>query len=67
MKTTKKMITAAAGLMAAAIAVSAGAMSVSADTYYTALDTQFLNNMGVCPDQWGSMYTGLNWTEVSQW
>ena len=61
-KFTKVM---AAALTAAAITISAGATSVSADTSYTAYDTQFLNDMGVCPDRWGDFYTTFNWTEVS--
>ena len=54
-------------LAAATIAVSAGAMSASADSKETASDTQFLNEMGVCPDRWGAWYTDFHWEEVSNW
>ena len=63
-KIAKVMTTA---LAAATIAVSAGAMSASADSKETASDTQFLNEMGVCPDRWGAWYTDFNWEEVSNW
>ena len=56
----------AAGLMAAAITVSAGTMSVSAEMAGTGCDSQFLNDMGVCPDRWGSVYITFNWSEVSK-
>ena len=56
---------AAAVLAAAAITISAGTMSVSADTTETGNDSQFLNDMGVCPDRWGDLYTFLHWGEVS--
>ena len=63
-KIVKVMTTA---LAAATIAISAGAMSASADSKETASDTQFLNEMGVCPDRWGAWYTEFNWDEVSNW
>ena len=56
---------AAAVLAAAAITISAGTMSVSADTLETGNDSQFLNDMGVCPDRWGCFYTSFHWGEVS--
>ena len=56
---------AAAVLAAAAITISAGTMSVSADTTETGNDSQFLNDMGVCPDRWGDFYTTFHWGEVS--
>jgi hypothetical protein len=55
----------AAVLAAAAITISAGTMSVSADTSETGYDSQFLNDMGVCPDRWGGFYTAFHWGEVS--
>ena len=27
--------------------------------------SQFLNDMGVCPDRWGGLYTEFHWGEVS--
>ena len=63
-KIAKVMTTA---LAAATIAISAGAMSASASDQQTAKDTQFLNEMGVCPDRWGESYTFFHWSEVSNW
>jgi hypothetical protein len=68
MKTTmaKKFTRIAAAILAAAaITISAGTMSVSADTSETGYDSQFLNDMGVCPDRWGGFYTAFHWGEVS--
>ena len=55
----------AAALAAATITISAGTTSVSASTRETACDSQFLNDMGVCPDRWGGLYTEFHWEEVS--
>ena len=54
-------------LAAATIAISASAMSASAECRDTAYDSQFLNDMGVCPDRWGQFYTTFHWDEVSNW
>ena len=63
-KIVKVMTTA---LAAATIAISAGAVSASAATNDTSHDSQFLNDMGVCPDRWGQFYTTFHWDEVSNW
>ncbi len=38
-------------VMAAAMTVSAGAISASANSRETGFDSQFLNDMGLCPDR----------------
>ena len=57
----------AAVLAAAAITVSAGTINVSATAHQAAKDSQFLNDMGLCPDRWGECYARFHWDEVSQW
>ncbi len=55
----------AAVLATAAITVSAGSHSVSATGNETCKDSQFLNDMGVCPDRWGVSYALFHWGKVS--
>lgn len=62
----KKFTKIIAAVLAAAITISAGSLSVSAEMTDTGFDSEFLNDMGVCPDRWGPVYITFNWSEVSK-
>ena len=63
MKKYKRII----GALIAAAAVSAAvSVNASANAGCTAADSQFLNDIGLCSDRWGTDYTITHWGEVSK-
>ena len=62
----KKFIRIIAAVMAAATIAVTASVSASANLGCTANDSQFLNDIGLCPDRWGCIYTAFHWGEVSK-
>ena len=46
--------------------MTATAVPVYADSTQTAYDSQFLNDMGFCPDRFGDFHTTFHWDHDSE-